>query len=146
MASVVAANFAKFGKRSEDIFSISSESAFPIVKKFRDEIDFVVISNSYSGEFNGISGLNNLITTHLGIYDVPSVRVDNASGSGGSSLLVADSLIASGQAKSVLVIGTEKMTGFPSKKSTGIIASLLPPEERAEGLSLPSLAAFMARS
>ena len=146
MVSIVAANFARFGKRDEDIFAISSESALPIVKKFNDDIDFVVVSNSYSGEFNGISGLNNLLTTHLGLNNIPSVRVDNTSGSGGSALLVASSLVASGEARNVMVIGTEKMTGYPSKKSTSIIASLLPPEERAGGPSLPSLAAFMARS
>ncbi len=146
MVSIVAANFAKFGKREEDIFSISSESAMPIVDKFRDAIDFVVVSNSYSGEFNGISGLNSLLTTHLAMDDLPSMRVDNASGSGGSAILAAKSLVASGEARNVLVIGTEKMTGYPTKKSTGIIASLLPPEERSGGLSLPSLAAFMARA
>ena len=146
MVSIVAANFARFGKRDEDIFAISSESALPIVDKFRDVIDFVVVSNSYSGEFNDISGLNNLLTTHLAIENVPSMRVDNTSGSGGSAVLVAKSLVASDEAKNVLVIGAEKMTGYPTKKSTRIIASLLPPEERRGGPSLPSLAAFMTRS
>ncbi len=146
MVSIAAANFARFGKREEDIFSISSESALPLVDKFRDAIDFVVVSNSYSGEYNDISGLNNLLTTHLGMDGVPSVRVDNTSGSGGSAVLVAKSLVASGEAKNVLVIGAEKMTGYPTKRSTRIIASLLPPEERRGGPSLPSLAAFMTRS
>lgn len=146
MVTIAAANFARFGKRDEDLFAISSESALPIVDKFQDAIDFVVVSNSYSGEFNDISGLNNLLTTHLGMENVPSLRVDNTSGSGGSAILVAKSLVASGEAENVLVIGTEKMTGYPTKKSTRIIASLLPPEERRGGPSLPSLAAFMARS
>ncbi len=146
MVSISAANFARFGKREEDIFTISSESALPIVDKYRDAIDFVVVSNSYSGEFNDISGLNNLLTTHLAMENVPSMRVDNTSGSGGSAVLVAKSLVASGEAENVLVIGAEKMTGYPTKKSTRIIASLLPPEERRGGPSLPSLAAFMTKS
>ncbi len=146
MVSIVAANFARFGKRDEDIFAISSESALPIVDKYGDAIDFVVVSNSYSGEFNDISGLNNLLTTHLALEKVPSMRVDNTSGSGGSAILVAKSLVASGEAENVLVIGAEKMTGYPTKKTTRIIASLLPPEERRGGPSLPSLAAFMTRS
>ncbi len=146
MVSIAAANFARFGKREEDIFSIASESALPLLDKFRDSIDFVVVSNSYSGEFNDISGLNNLLTTHLGMDSVPSLRVDNTSGSGGSAVLVAKSLVASGEAQNVLVIGAEKMTGYPTKRSTRIIASLLPPEERRGGPSLPSLAAFMTRS
>ncbi len=146
MVSIAAANFARFGKREEDIFSIASESALPLLDKYRDSIDFVVVSNSYSGEFNDISGLNNLLTTHLGMDSVPSLRVDNTSGSGGSAVLVAKSLVASGEAQNVLVIGAEKMTGYPTKRSTRIIASLLPPEERRGGPSLPSLAAFMTRS
>jgi acetyl-CoA acetyltransferase len=146
MVSIAAANFARFGKREEDIFSIASESALPLLDKFRDSIDFVVVSNSYSGEFNDISGLNNLLTTHLGMDSVPSLRVDNTSGSGGSAVLVAKSLVASGEAQNVLVIGAEKMTRYPTKRSTRIIASLLPPEERRGGPSLPSLAAFMTRS
>ena len=146
MASIVAASFARFGKREEDIFEISGESALPLVEKYGDGIDFVVVSNSYSGEFNDISGLNNLLTTHLGIENVPSLRVDNTSGSGGSAVLAAKALIASGDAGNVLVVGSEKMTGYPTKNSTRIIASLLPPEERKGGVSLPSLAAFLTKA
>ena len=87
-------------------------------------VDFIVFSNSYSGEFNDVSGVNNLISTRLSMDDVPSMRVDNTSGSGGSAVMVADSLIRSGNASNVLVIGAEKMTGYPTKKSTRIIASL----------------------
>lgn len=146
MASVVAASFARFGKRDENIVSIAGESALPLVDKYVEEIDFVVVSNSYSGEYNGVSGLNNLLTTYLGLDSVPSMRVDNTSGSGGSAVLVAKALVDSGEAKNVLVTGAEKMTGYPTKHSTRIIASLLPEEERAGGVSLPSLAAFMTKS
>lgn len=146
MASVVAASFAKFGKRDDDVVSIAGESAFPIVEKHGEDIDFVIVSNAYSGEYNDVSGLNNLLTTHLGMDSVPSVRVDNTSGSGGSAVLMAKAMVDSGEAQNVLVTGAEKMTGYPTKHSTRIIASLLPPEERAGGVSLPSLAAFMARA
>ena len=146
MTSIIAANFARFGKREDDIFSLSREAALPITRKFGKDVDFVIVSNSYSGEFNEISGLNNLLTTHLSMDSVPSVRVDNTSGSGGSAVLLAKSLIDSGEAERVMVLGVEKMTGYPTKNSTRIIASLLPPEERAGGLSLPSLAAFMTRA
>lgn len=146
MTSIVAANFARFGKREENILTIAGESALPLVEKYGDGIDFVVVSNSYSGEYNNISGINNLITTHLSIDGIPSVRVDNTSGSGGSAVMVAKALVDSGMAKNVLVTGVEKMTGYPTKNSTRIIASLLPPEERVGGVSLPSLAAFMTKS
>jgi len=146
MSVIADASFTRFGKREEGLLDLACESASPIVKKFADDIDFIVVSNSYSGEYNDISGINNLISTKLSLDTVPSIRVDNTSGSGGSALMVADSLIRSGSASNVLVIGAEKMTGYPTKRSTRIIASLLQPEERNAGLSLPSLGAFMARS
>ena len=144
MVSIVSASFSRFGKREEGLLDISSESARPILSKFRDDIDFVVVSNCYSGEYNGISGLNNLLTSRLSIDGVPSIRVDNTSGSGGSAILVAKSIIDSGLAKNVLVIGTEKMTTGGTKRSTSIIASLLNVEERRSGLSLPSLGGLLA--
>ena len=146
MSAIVDASFTRFGKRSEDLLTLIAESAGPLAVKYAKDIDFVIVSNAYSGEFTDTSGLNNLATTRLNLDEVPSVRVDNTSGSGGSSLLVADSLIRSGNAHSVLIIGAEKMTGFPTKKSGRIIASLLHPEEKSAGISLPSLAAFMTRS
>ncbi|MCL4438886.1 MAG: thiolase family protein [Candidatus Thermoplasmatota archaeon] len=146
MSVIADASLTRFGKREETLLDLACESAVPLVKKYSQDIDFIIVSNAYSGEYNDVSGLNNLISTRLSLDDVPSIRVDNTSGSGGSSIMVADSLIRSSSARNVLVIGAEKMTGFPTKRSTRIIASLLQPEERSSGMSLPSLGAFMARS
>lgn len=115
----------------------------PLIRK--NEIDFVVVSNSYSGEFNSLSGINNLITTYLSIDRVPSIRVDNTSGSGGSAILVAKSLLDSKIAKTVLVLGVEKMSEKNTKQVTSVIASLLPSEEKIAGLTLPSLAGLMTK-
>jgi acetyl-CoA acetyltransferase len=146
MVSIVSASFTKFGKRDDDLLSIASQSAGPIIEKYRDVIDFFIVSNSYSGEYNNISGLNNLLTTRFSIDGIPSMRVDNTSGSGGSSILVAKSLIDSGVAKNVLVTGVEKMTGGNGKASTSIIASLLQNEEKVAGISLPSLGGLLTKS
>ena len=145
MVSVVSASFTKFGKREDDLLSIASASADPLIQKYRDDIDFFIVSNSYSGEYNGISGLNNLLTTRFSIDGVPSIRVDNTSGSGGSAVLVAKSLIESGAAENILITGAEKMTGGNGKNSTSIIASLLHKEERRSGISLPSLGGLLTQ-
>ena len=145
MAAVVSAGFGKFGKRKENILEIAAESALPITRKFRDSIDFVLVSNCYSGEFNGISGLNNLVTTYLSMDTLPSIRIDNTSGSGGAALFTAVSLVESGRAKSVLVVGVEKMSEKPTKEVTKIISSLLGEREKAAGPSLPSLAGLLAK-
>lgn len=145
MAAIVSAGFAKFGKRKEGILQIAAESALPVVRKFRDSIDFMILSNCYSGEFNSISGLNNLVTTYLSMDSTPSIRVDNTSGSGGAALFSAASLVNSGMAKCVLVLGVEKMSEKPTKEVTSIISSLLDEKEKAAGPSLPSFAGLLTK-
>jgi acetyl-CoA acetyltransferase len=145
VVAVVDGGITKFGKRRENIFELVIEATRDLIKRYYNEIDFVIVSNAYSGEFNSVSGLNNLITSHLGLDSIPSIRVDNTSGSGGSAIIVASSLIQSGVAKRVLVIGVEKMSDKNTREVTQIIASLLPISERKSGLSLPSLASFMAK-
>ena len=145
MASIISTGMTKFGKRPEDLLRLAAESSENIVREFRDTIDFMIVSNSYSGEYAGISGLNNLLTTYLSL-DVPSMRVDNTSGSGGSAIATATALVDSGQANAVLVTGAEKMNTGKTKESSKIIASLLPDAEKMAGLTLPSLGAFLSRS
>ncbi|MEM0305072.1 MAG: thiolase family protein [Saccharolobus sp.] len=143
MVAIIDANLTKFGKRKESVLDLAGEALLPLVKKY--DVDFVVVSNTYSGEFNSISGINNLITTYLGIDNVPSIRVDNTSGSGGSAILVAKALLESRTANKILVVGVEKMSEKNTKQVTSIIASLLSMEERKAGLTLPSLAGLMAK-
>lgn len=81
-----------------------------------------------------------MVTTYLGLDKIPSIRVDNTSGSGGSALLVAKSLLEAREANSVLVIGVEKMSDKKTREVTRIISSLLPENERLA--SLPSLASL----
>lgn len=145
MVSIVSAELSKFGKRGENVLELAAESSLPILRKHRDNIDYVIVSNSYSGEFNGVSGINSLLTTYLSLDNTPSIRVDNTSASGGSSVLVARSLLESGAADCVLVCGVEKMTEKSTKDVSGIIASLLPENERLAGPTLPSLAGILAK-
>lgn len=145
MASIISTGMTKFGKRPESLLRLAAESSAEIVRKYRDKIDFLIASNSYSGEYANMSGLNNLLTTYLAL-DVPSIRVDNTSGSGGSAIATAAALVDSGQANAVLVTGAEKMHTGKTKESSRIIASLLPETEKRAGLTLPSLGAFLTRS
>ncbi|MEM3271119.1 MAG: thiolase family protein, partial [Metallosphaera sp.] len=92
-----------------------------------------------------VSGINNLISSYLSLDEIPSIRIDNTSGSGGSAILVAKSLIDSGQARAILVIGVEKMSTMKTREVTSVISSLLPPRERSIGISLPSLASIMTK-
>ncbi len=145
MAAIVSAGFSRFGKRKEGIMDLAAESALPVTRKYRNGIDFVLVSNCYSGEFNDMSGLNNLVTTYLSMDSVPSIRIDNTSGSGGAALFSAVSLVESGMARAVMLIGIEKMSGKPTREVTKIISSLLGEKEKAAGPSLPSLAGILTK-
>lgn len=145
MVAIVSAGISKFGKRDENIYDIAAESSLPILRKHMDEVDFVILSNTYSGEFNRISGLSSLLTSYLALDNTPSMRVDNTSSSGGTSVLVAKSMLESGAADAVLVSGVEKMTEKPTREVAGIIASLLPGRVRAAGPTLPSLAGILTK-
>ena len=144
MTVMVDGNCSKFGKLQGDIMEIASLSALPIVKKFRESIDMVIVSSSYSGEINNITGVNNRLTTSLSLDDIPSIRIENTSAGGSSAIFAADSFIRAGKANSILVVGVERMTSLPTREVAGIIASLLPEEERMAGITLPSLGSFLA--
>lgn len=137
MVAIIDVGITKFGKRKESVLELAGEASRNLVKY---DVDFVIVSNSYAGEFNSTSGLNSLVTTYLGLDKTPSIRVDNTSGSGGSALLVAKSLLESREANTVLVIGVEKMSEKKTREVTKIISSLLPENERIA--SLPSLASL----
>ncbi len=146
MTSIVGFGMTRFGKRNDDLISLAVESSQGISAKYSDSIDLVLVSNSYCGEYTGLSGLSDHVCSSLSIDGTPSMRVDNTSGSGGSAIYIANSMIKSGYVNTVLIIGAEKMTSVPSRRSTSIIASLLSERERKSGLTLPSLAAFMAKA
>ena len=131
MVAIIDYGITKFGKRKESIFELAREATEKLLKY---EIDYVVVSNSYSGEFNETSGLSSLLTTYLNLDTVPSLRVDNTSGSGGSAILVAKSLLEAKEANTVLVLGVEKMSERKTREVTKIVSSLLPDEERIASL------------
>ena len=145
MTSIVGFGMTRFGKREEDLVSLAVDSSRDIASRYSDSIDLVIVSNSYGGEYTGLSGLSDHVCSALSIEGTPSMRIDNTSGSGGSAIYTANSLIESGDFNTVLIVGAEKMTSVPSRRSTSIIASLLSERERKSGLTLPSLAAFMAK-
>ena len=63
MMSVISdVSFTRFGKRPEGLLDLVAESALPIVRRYGRDIDFIVFSNSYSGEFNDMSC--NLFAAH----------------------------------------------------------------------------------
>ena len=149
--AIAKANVGRFGKRPETLLELAREAASPILEAHREQIDYILVANAYSGEFNNLSGVNYAVASYLGLPRVRSEHVDAISGSGGVAVWRAQDLILSGKAESVLVIGAEKMTEkqTPDGKTdvpavTSIISSLLPHTER-DGMTLPGVGALMAQ-
>ena len=117
MTSIVGFGMTRFGKREEDLVSLAVESSRDIASRYSDSIDLVIVSNSYGGEYTGLSGLADHVCSALSIEGAPSMRIDNTSGSGGSGIYIANSMIESGDFNTILIIGAEKMTSVPSRRS-----------------------------
>jgi acetyl-CoA C-acetyltransferase len=109
------------------------------------EIDLVVVGNKLAGKIAEQDHLGCLAAELLGIKTT-GIRVEAACASGGLAVHQAVQALRSGEAKTVLVIGVEKMTD----KSNGEIAAALmgaaSQEERQAGLSFVGLYALMARA
>jgi acetyl-CoA C-acetyltransferase len=86
------------------------------------------------------------LADYLGIKPQAAERVENSAASGGSAILSAYLAVASGLYDLVLVVGAEKMRHLPTPKVTRAIATMTHPVgERPHGVTMPSLAALLAR-
>ncbi len=98
-----------------------------------------------SGEFEGQTGVMNMLAHDLGLMPAYSVRIDQTSASGGAGVFAAWQSIASGASELSLLVGGEKMTHRSTAESTDVIASITHPVEYKHGLTLPSFAGLTAR-
>jgi len=146
LSAIVDVGLTRFQKKREENVVALAAAAYKPLLRHAEKIDFVIVANSYSGELNLVSGINNHFTSHVSLDKVRSLRADNISGSGGTAIFMADTLIKAKVAQTVLVIGVEKMSDKNTAENAEIISTLLTERERESGVTLPSLAALMAKS
>jgi len=110
-------------------------------------VDYVVIANSLSGVVNGQENLGSYVVSRLNLKGVPALKVEAANASGAAAVIVANSLIKSGEAQRVLVVGVEKMTDYTSlEDSNAALSTLIDSEYEAfHGATLDSLHALLMR-
>ncbi len=110
-------------------------------------VDYVVIANSLSGVVNGQENLGSYVASRLNLKGVPALKVEAANASGAAAVIVANSLIKSGEAQRVLVVGVEKMTDYTSlEDSNAALSTLIDSEYEAfHGATLDSLHALLMR-
>lgn len=135
----------KFGKRKEPLQALMYEAYAHATKDQKPEFDAIFVGCMNPDEFAGDSNFATLITDYLGLYQTPSVRIENAPASGSAAFEQAFFSIASGYYEKVLVLAGEKMTSLPTSIATRILSKLIDKYERSYGATMPALAALVTR-
>jgi acetyl-CoA C-acetyltransferase/acetyl-CoA acyltransferase len=135
-----------FGETLEDL-------AFKSVKDIENkggelrEIDALIVANSFGGILQSQNLLSSLIAEDIGFSGKLTMTVENGGASGASAILTASSLVKSGLAKNVLVIGVEKMSDYIGSVFNHSISTFMNAEHEAfYGSTLASGFAILARS
>lgn len=110
-------------------------------------VDHVFVGAMSTGMTCGLSAVASALVDRLHLFPAAAERVENGPASGGSALAAAVRSVASGSARVALVVGGEKTTHLAGPDATSAVATLTHPEvERPTGVTLPALAAMLARA
>ncbi len=115
---------------------------------YAEDVDALYGANTSGGQFVDQEQIAALIADYSGITElnIPSIRIEAGSASGGAALMQAYLAVKSGQYSTVVVGGVEKMTDVPSEVATEIIGGSLDAEwETFFGATECSIAAMIAR-
>lgn len=146
--AVIGSAMTRFGSRDEWIRALQAEAAIACLEDAAVEagaVDHLYVSNMASGEFEGQTGIPNVLAHDIGAIPAYTQRVDQTSASGGGGLYAAWQSVASGASECTLLVGAEKMTHRSTTEATDVIASLTHPVEYKHGVTLPSFAGLTAR-
>lgn len=109
------------------------------------KIDALFVGNMLSGILGNQANVASLFTEELGAF-VPAFRLEAACASGGLALHNAILSILSGQYKTAMVLGVEKMTDHTNEEVTNALMAAGSDEERVAGITFPGLYALIARA
>ncbi len=109
------------------------------------DIDLIIVGNMLAEFTNGQAHLS-AIASALLPHHPPAIRIESACGSGAFALHTACAMLESGRAKTVLVIGVEKMTDVSVDAiSAGLMGAADSEEDRPSGLTFPGIFGLIAR-
>lgn len=141
---VAGAAMTRFGKLEAGLLDLAAEAAVGALAGARP--DRLYVGCQAPEAFTGQGNLAAALADRLGLSGIPASRLESGPSSGAAALHAGWMAIAAGKAERVLVVGGEKMTALPHDEATKAVATLTAPEERAAGLTMPALAALMARA
>ena len=139
----------KFGelwdKDLNDLIVEAGEMAIADAGVDRKKIDLILVANMLAGNLEGQNHLGALAAGSLKLSPVSAGRVEAACASGGVAINQAINALKAGSAKTVLVIGAEKMTDKSSAEVSAGLMGAASGEERRAGLTFVGLYGLMAR-
>jgi acetyl-CoA C-acetyltransferase len=147
--AIIGASMTRFGERDgwvRDLLAEAGSACLDDAGVSPDAVDHLYVSNMASGEFEGQTGVPNMLAHDLGAVPAYTQRVDQTSSSGGAGIYAAWQSVASGASDCTLLVGGEKMTHRTTGEATDVIASLTHPVEYKHGVTLPSFAGLTARA
>jgi acetyl-CoA C-acetyltransferase len=143
---VAGAGMTRIGRRAEPLPELMAEAAHAALAAAGIEApEAIVVAAMNPEEFLGDGNFASNVATHMGFADVPTLRVETATSSGAAAVYAGFAEIASGQFRTVLVVGGEKMTHLPTPKVSELIGRSIDPYERAYGATMPALAGLITR-
>ncbi|WP_336344553.1 thiolase family protein [Halalkalicoccus ordinarius] len=146
--AIIGASMTQFGQREGWLSDLLAEAAIDCLDDANvepSELDHLYTSNMASGEFEGQTGIMNMLAHDLGAMPAYTQRIDQTSSSGAAGAYAAWQSVASGASDLTLLVGGEKMTHRSTGESTDVIASITHPVEYKHGVTLPSFAGLTAR-
>src|SRR5437867_12269034 len=144
---VAGADMTRLGRLAEPLPDLRAVAAHAALRAAdRDRPDAIVIATMNPEEFVGDANFASNVATHMGFADVPVIRVETASSSGAAAFYAGFAQVASGLARTVVVVGGEKMTHLPTPKVSELIGRSLDPYERSYGTTMPAFAALVTRA
>lgn len=134
-----------WNKSLRDLMEEATDAAIASSHLTALDIDLVIVSNMLAEVTNGQAHLA-AIASGLLPHHPPAIRVESACGSGAFALHTAMAMLESDRAKSVLVIGVEKMTDVPVETvASALMGAADSEQERPAGLTFPGIFGLIAQ-
>jgi acetyl-CoA C-acetyltransferase len=131
----------------KSLVDLAVESSSKALARSTKEPDAVIVSNMFSALSSRQENLGPLISAALGFSRKTAIKVENAGASGAAAVLLGSTLIRSGEANSVLVVGVEKMRDLePSEANLAVSMAESAEYTQYLGVPLVAMAAMLARS
>lgn len=148
MSSVIGYYTTAFGELwDRSLFDLTAEAIKGVLKNAKldkGQIDAIFFANMLSGVLEDNLHSPSKIAEMLRV-NIPIFRVEAACASGGVAFHLAKNYLEARSAKTVLVVGAEKMNDYSPEETTAGLATAASGEEQEAGLTFPGLYAMMAQ-